>query len=75
MTATSMTDRAPGGSGAGNGATAAGKAVESSAVTTEPVPCSRTIRGGPVKAQNMITMRPLSRRWATVSIPEPVRSR
>ena len=31
--------------------------------------------GFPSKAQNMIVMRPFSRRWATVSTPLPVRSR
>ena len=42
--------------------------------TGRPTPCSRTIFGGPSKAQNMITMRPFSRRWATVSMPLPIRS-
>ncbi len=31
--------------------------------------------GLPSKAQNMIVMRPFSRRWAIVSMPLPVRSR
>lgn len=41
-----------------------------------PFPHSRTIRGGPVKARNMMTMRALlgSCRCACVSTPEPVRS-
>ena len=42
--------------------------------TGRPVPCRRTIFGGPVNAQNMTTMRPFSRRWAIVSIPLPMRS-
>ncbi len=33
------------------------------------------MRGGPVKAQNMTTIRPFSRRWAMVSTPLPVWSR
>ena len=31
--------------------------------------------GGPSNAQNIIVMRPFSRRWAIVSTPLPVRSR
>ena len=44
----------------------------SPARTTRPRPCSRTMFGGPSKAQNISTMRPFSRRWAIVSAPEPV---
>jgi len=43
--------------------------------TNSPRPWSRTIRGAPVKAQNIIVMRPFSRRWAIVSTPLPVWSR
>ena len=42
--------------------------------TTLPLPCRRTIFGGPSKAANMTQMRPFSRRCATVSIPLPSRS-
>ena len=46
--------------------------VEGSAAgTTVPRPCSRTIRGGPSKAQSMRQIRPFSRRCAAVSAPLP----
>ena len=35
------------------------------------LPCKRTIRGGPTKAQSMMTIRPFSRRCAMVSTPLP----
>ena len=38
---------------------------------TVPRPCSRTMSGRPVNAQNINVMRPLSRRWAMVSTPLP----
>ena len=47
----------------------------SSARTARPVPCRRTMRGAPAKAQNITTIRPFSRRWAIVSTPLPVWSR
>jgi len=40
-----------------------------------PLPCSRTIFGGPSKAQNIKIIRLFSRRWARVSMPRPVKSR
>ena len=43
----------------------------SPAKTTSPVPCRRTILGGPSNAQSMTTIRPFSRRWAIVSAPLP----
>ncbi len=69
-----MTDRAPVGTGPGKGSTAAPNAG-SRANTARPRPCNRTMRGGPENAQNINTIRSLSPKWATVSIPEPVRSR
>jgi len=47
----------------------------SSVRTARPLPCRRTMRGAPAKAQNMTTIRPFSRRWAMVSTPLPVWSR
>ena len=47
----------------------------SSGRTTRPVPYRRRIFGGPSKAQNMTVTRPFSRMWATVSMPDPFRSR
>jgi glucosamine--fructose-6-phosphate aminotransferase (isomerizing) len=46
--------------------------IASEWIYRKPVPCNRTICGDPVNAQNMITIRPLSRRCATVSAPDPV---
>src|SRR3712207_5544074 len=42
---------------------------------TVPVPWRRRIRGGPLKAHSITTMRPFSRRWAIVSAPLPTPSR
>jgi hypothetical protein len=43
--------------------------------TGDPLPWKRTIRGGPSKAHSITTIRPFSRRWATVSAPAAKRSR
>ena len=43
--------------------------------TTRPVPCSRTMFGGPSKAQNITVTRPFCRMCAMPSAPLPVRSR
>src|ERR1700685_210278 len=69
-----MTERTPTPAPRGKLAATASKSG-SSASTTWPVPCRRTIRGGPAKAHSMITIRPFSRRCAMVSTPLPVWSR
>ena len=53
----------------------AARSPRSPRCTIVPLPCSRRISGGPVKAQNMITMRPFWRTCAIVSAPLPTTSR
>ncbi len=67
-TVTSMMARRAGPGSVSNRASRSAKPGESGN-TASPRPCSRTMFGGPSNAQNMITMRPFSRRCAIVSTP------
>jgi hypothetical protein len=56
----------------GTGGACAGAIAGAALCRAVPRPWKRTIFGGPSNAQNIITIRPFSRRWAIVSAPLPV---